>query len=174
MPHLNPSAPHATRYPEDENCPGYGGNNKTNTYKPARICGSSPSDVPSTYRGGFGAPADFKVANFGSGGATGAAIPAYARASPVIDEVIGAVEAGANTFRYLKVIFCLLKLFSPPLSLSFFFLSAFLSLCLPQSTNTAVLSQSPLPDRVRRSACPPLSVCPFFPLRLPIMWALNY
>ena len=99
MHHLNPSAPRATRYPEDENCPGYGGNNKTNTYKPARICGGSPSDVPSTYRGGFGAPADFKVANFGSGGATGAAIPAYARASPVIDEVIGAVEAGANTFR---------------------------------------------------------------------------
>lgn len=87
-----------SRLPEDTLCPGYGGN-KAPTYKPVKIC-SGYSDVPDHYNGGFGAPRDFEGVNFGTGGgATSVSIPVYARASPLMDEVRGAVEYGMNTFR---------------------------------------------------------------------------
>ena len=40
------------RTPEDGNCPGYGGDNKTATYWPAKDCSPSGSDVPLTYKTG--------------------------------------------------------------------------------------------------------------------------
>ena len=87
------------RVPEDENCPGYGGDNTTLTYAPALVC-NNVSDVVPKYSGGFGAPKGFEAKNFGAGSsATGVAIPAYARASPLLDEAIGAVKFGMNSFR---------------------------------------------------------------------------
>ena len=62
---------------EEQNCPGYGGN-KAKTYTPSLSCNGVP-DVPAFYNGGFGAPVGFRGANFGAGGATSSAIPAYAR-----------------------------------------------------------------------------------------------
>ena len=55
------------RIPEDENCPGYGGDNKTKTYAPAKIC-NGVTDVVPIYSGGFGAPAGFEAKNFGTEG----------------------------------------------------------------------------------------------------------
>jgi hypothetical protein len=87
------------RVPEDENCPGYGGDNTTLTYAPALVC-NNVNDVVPKYSGGFGAPKGFEAKNFGTGSsATGVAIPAYARASPLLDEAIGAVSFGMNSFR---------------------------------------------------------------------------
>jgi hypothetical protein len=87
------------RVPEDENCPGYGGDNKTATYAPALVC-NGVTDVQPKYSGGFGAPAGFEAANFGSGSsATGVAIPEYSRASPLLDEARGAAAFGINSFR---------------------------------------------------------------------------
>lgn len=88
-----------TRLPEDTNCPGYGGN-KQPTYAPTKVC-NGDDDVPSHYNGGFGAPQDFEVKNFGAASSyhRSVAIPVYARASPVIDEARAAIEFGMNTFR---------------------------------------------------------------------------
>ena len=85
------------RVPEDENCPGYGGDGSP-TYAPALVCNNIT--VPAKYNGGFGAPKDFEGINFGSGGAAAAvAIPSYARASPLLDEARGAFAFGINSFR---------------------------------------------------------------------------
>ena len=86
------------RVPEDQNCPGYGGN-KAPTYQPAKVC-NGVDDTPGHYNGGFGAPKDFEGKNFGTGGsAVSVAIPEYARASPLLDEARGATDFGRNSFR---------------------------------------------------------------------------
>jgi len=86
------------RISKDKNCPGYGGN-KQQTYTPAKIC-NGVVDVPNHYNGGFGTPKDFIGSNYGVGAsATSVAIPVYARASPIIDEVKGMLQFGMNTFR---------------------------------------------------------------------------
>ena len=60
--------------PEDQNCPGHGGN-KQATYTPSKIR-NGVADVPGHYTGGFGAPKDFSGANFGTGGgATTTTVP---------------------------------------------------------------------------------------------------
>ena len=75
------------------------GGNKAPTYEPSKIC-NGLSDVPGHYNGGFGAPREFRVENFGRGGsAASEAVPTYARASPLLDEVEGAQSFGMNVFR---------------------------------------------------------------------------
>ena len=75
------------------------GGNKAPTYQPSKIC-NGLSDVPGHYNGGFGAPRNFRVENFGHGGsAISEAVPTYARASPLLDEVEGAQSFGMNVFR---------------------------------------------------------------------------
>ena len=74
------------------------GGNKGQTYVPTKICNGAEG-MPSDYNGGFGCPEDFEGKNFGSGNAIECAIPIYARASPIMDEVRGALDFGMNTFR---------------------------------------------------------------------------